>query len=134
MRNNELPTNPNVGIKYDINELSEIVFAGGCFWGVEAFFKRIFGVADVTVGYANGKTKETSYYDIAITGHVEAVNIKYDPNRVTLQTLIEYLFKIIDPTILNKQGNDIGTQYRTGIYYKTDADVNGKIKYTDLRQ
>jgi len=124
MRNNTLPVNPNIGIEYNVDELGEIFFAGGCFWGVEAYFKRIFGVADVTVGYANGKTQKPSYYDIATTGHVEAVSVKYDPNRVTLHTLLEYFFKIIDPTSLNKQGNDVGTQCRTGIYYKDVADLD----------
>jgi len=129
MINNKLPQNPNVDIKYNTAELHEIFLAGGCFWGVEAYFKRIYGVAEVTVGYANGKIPNPTYYDIATTGHVETVNIKYDPNRVTLKTLLEYFLKIIDPTILNKQGNDVGTQYRTGIYYKdaTDLDIINSV-------
>jgi len=123
MRNNKLPVNPNIGIEYNADELREIFFAGGCFWGVEAYFKRIFGVVEVTVGYANGKTQKPTYYDIATTGHVEAVNVKYDSSRLTLKILLEYFFKIIEPTTLNKQGNDVGTQYRTGIYYVDDADL-----------
>ena len=123
MRNNKLPANPNIDIKYNVDELREIFFAGGCFWGVQTYFKRIFGVAEVTVGYANGKTQNPTYYDIATTGDVEAVSVKYDSNRVTLKTLLEYFFKIIEPTSLNKQGNDVGAQYRTGIYYKNDADL-----------
>ena len=124
MINNTLPVNPNIGIEYTTNELHEIFLAGGCFWGVEAYFKRIFGVAEVTVGYANGKIQNPTYYDISTTGHVEAVSVKFDPNRVSLQTLLQYFFKIIEPTSLNKQGNDIGTQYRTGIYYNNIADLN----------
>jgi len=123
MRNNKLPVNPNIGIEFNEDDLREIFFAGGCFWGVQTYFKSIYGVAEVTVGYANGKTQNPTYYDIATTGHVEAVNVKYDSSRVTLKTLLEYFFKIIEPTTLNKQGNDIGTQYRTGIYYVDDSDL-----------
>jgi peptide methionine sulfoxide reductase msrA/msrB len=96
--------------------------AGGCFWGVEAYFTRIYGVVKTSVGYANGKTENPSYHDISATGHAEAVHILYDSDQVSLKTLLEYFFKIIDPTSINKQGNDIGTQYRTGIYYRNEAD------------
>ena len=111
----------------DINnkqsELREIWFAGGCFWGVEAYFARIPGVVRTSVGYANGKTTNPTYYDIKHTGHAETVQINYDPRKVNLRILLEYFFHIIDPTSLNQQGNDIGTQYRTGIYYKDDGDL-----------
>lgn len=109
--------------KNSINELCEIWFAGGCFWGVEAYFARIPGVAGTNVGYANGKTANPSYYDIKHTGHAETVQVSYDPRKVSLHTLLEYFFNIIDPTSINKQGNDIGTQYRTGIYYKDKNDL-----------
>jgi len=104
------------------NRLHEIWLAGGCFWGVEEYFKRIYGVIETSVGYANGKTKNPTYQDIHSSGHVETVHIIYDTSRVSLQTLLEYYFKIIDPTSINKQGNDIGTQYRTGIYYRDEFD------------
>ena len=101
----------------------EIWLAGGCFWGVEEYFKRIDGVMDTTVGYANGKTENPSYHDIPYTEHAETVHITYDLDKVSLQTLLEYFFKIIDPTSSNKQGNDIGTQYRTGIFYSDDDSL-----------
>lgn len=99
-----------------------IWLAGGCFWGVEAFFKKIPGVAETDVGYANGKTEQPGYYDIAQTGHAETVRVTYDPAEVSLAELISYYFMIIDPTSLNRQGNDTGTQYRTGIYYRDAQD------------
>lgn len=102
--------------------LKDIYFAGGCFWGVEAYFKRVPGVVKTEVGYANGLTESTSYREIGDTGHAEAIHIKYDSDTVGLKTLLKHLFNIIDPTVLNRQANDIGTQYRTGIYYIEDKD------------
>ena len=103
---------------------SDIYFAGGCFWGVEEFFSRIAGVYDVTVGYANGKTENPTYQQVCSgeTGHAEAVHVKYNPELVSLEVLIEQFFKVINPLSLNKQGNDIGSQYRTGIYFTNEAD------------
>ena len=117
-----LPNNPNEAIEYKEDKLSEIWFAGGCFWGVQAYFARIYGVAHTSVGYANGKMENPTYKDIPYSGHSEAVYIKYDKSRVELKTLLKYLFKVIDPTSINKQGNDTGEQYRTGIYYKNEED------------
>ncbi len=96
-----------------------IYFAGGCFWGVEAYFQRIDGVVDAVSGYANGKTDNPSYQDVIYrhTGHAETVKVTYDIDKLTLAQLFEYYFRIIDPTSVNKQGNDRGSQYRTGIYY-----------------
>ncbi|WP_300408924.1 peptide-methionine (R)-S-oxide reductase MsrB [Lagierella sp.] len=108
----------------NIENKNEIYFAGGCFWGVEGYFKKIPGVLDTTVGYANGKTEETSYRQIKDTDHSETVKIIYDEDRVSLQDLLEHYFRIIDPTSINKQGNDRGRQYRTGIYYQ---DRNNKL-------
>ncbi len=100
-----------------------IYFAGGCFWGVEEYFSRIEGVLDCVSGYANGKTENPSYEDVCNnnTGHAETVKIDYDTSIVSLQELLIHLFRIIDPTSLNRQGNDKGTQYRTGIYYTEDS-------------
>jgi peptide methionine sulfoxide reductase msrA/msrB len=103
------------------DKLREIWFAGGCFWGIEAYFSHIEGVVETTVGYANGKTENPTYHDIKRTGHVETVHIRYNPDMVSLETLLEYFFMVIDPTSINKQGGDIGTQYRTGIYYRDEA-------------
>ena len=102
--------------------MREIWLAGGCFWGVEAYFAQLPGVLKTEVGYANGQTKNPTYYDIPRTGHAEAVYISYEPNQVALDTLLEYFFKIIDPTSVNRQGNDFGNQYRNGIYYRDEAD------------
>ena len=118
-----LPDNPNVDVSYENSLLSEIYLAGGCFWGVEAYFSRIYGVAKTSVGYANGETEKPGYYDIANTGHAETICVFYDSKLVLLGTLLDYFFKITQPTSKNRQGNDIGTQYRTGIYYKNIQDL-----------
>lgn len=122
-KHSALPENKNKGIVYNKDTLREIALAGGCFWGVEAYFARIKGVAETSVGYANGKTEKPTYHEISSTGHAETVWVRYDPQWVTLQTLLDYYFKIIDPTSKNRQGNDMGTQYRTGIYYTEEADL-----------
>ena len=104
--------------------LREIYFAGGCFWGVEEYFSRIPGVHDVTVGYANGAKDDPSYEEVCSgkTGYAETVHIRYDPQVVGLRTLAEQFFKIINPVSVNRQGNDVGSQYRTGMYYVNDDD------------
>ena len=101
----------------------KIWLAGGCFWGVEAYFARISGVAETNVGYANGKTNNPTYEKIPVTGHVETVEVSYNPQIISLDQLLTYFFGIIDPTIKNRQGPDTGTQYRTGIYYEDEADL-----------
>jgi len=100
----------------------EIWLAGGCFWGVEEYFSRIDGVAETSVGYANGRTEKPGYYDIPDTGHAETVQVVYDTDKISLDGLLEHFFRIIDPTIRNRQGHDVGTQYRTGIYYSDEED------------
>ena len=104
--------------------LRDIYFAGGCFWGVEEYFSRIPGVVGVTSGYANGEKKNPTYQEVCSgrTGHAETVHVRYDPNVVDLQTLAGQFFKIVDPTSVNRQGNDVGSQYRTGLYYVNDED------------
>ncbi|OOF88780.1 peptide methionine sulfoxide reductase [Rodentibacter ratti] len=102
--------------------LREIYLAGGCFWGVEAYMERIYGVKDAVSGYANGNTDKTSYPLLSVTDHAEAVKVTYDANQISLDKLLQYYFKVIDPTSVNKQGNDRGRQYRTGIYYQDSAD------------
>lgn len=100
-----------------------IYLAGGCFWGLEAYFQRIPGVIDAVSGYANGKGDQAPRYEDVIyrgTGHAETVKVTYDADRLNLDEILQYYFRVIDPTSLNKQGNDRGTQYRTGVYY-TDA-------------
>ncbi|MHA0857741.1 peptide-methionine (R)-S-oxide reductase MsrB [Paenibacillus sp. CMAA1364] len=121
----QVSNNPNSTIDYTNTELKTIYLAGGCFWGVEEYMSRIYGVSDVTSGYANGKGENPTYQDVidGDRGFVETVEVKYDPKRVTLEDLIAKYFKVINPLSLNKQGNDIGDQYRTGIYYKDDVDL-----------
>ena len=105
--------------------MKEIVLAGGCFWGVEEFFSRIDGVVDTKVGYANGTVDHPSYEDVCTgtTGHAEACYVKYDENKISLKELLDKFLSVIDPTVLNRQGNDVGSQYRTGIYYIDDDDL-----------
>ena len=95
-----------------------IYLAGGCFWGVEAYFERIDGVLNAVSGYANGHTEHPSYEDVMYrnTGHAETVKVTYNPEQLSLDDILQYYFRIIDPTSLNKQGNDRGSQYRAGIY------------------
>lgn len=97
----------------------EIVFAGGCFWGVQEYFSRVPGVTSTETGYAQSAVANPTYRQVCsgATGAAEAVRIVFDPERVPLALLARRLFRIIDPVSLNRQGNDFGTQYRTGIYY-----------------
>lgn len=106
--------------------MKEIYFAGGCFWGTEHYFKQIDGVISTTVGYANGNTDNPTYQEVYTdtTGYAECVKIEYDADIVSLRTLVELFFKSIDPTSLNRQGEDCGTRYRTGIYYNSEDDID----------
>ena len=99
-----------------------IYLAGGCFWGVEEYFSRVSGVLDAVSGYANGKGDTTNYQLLHATDHAETVKVTYDPNKISLDKLLQYYFRVIDPTSINKQGNDRGRQYRTGIYYQNEQD------------
>ena len=102
----------------------EIYFAGGCFWGVEKFFSLIDGVSETAVGYANGKTENPTYEEVCKkdTGHAEVVKVVYQGDKLPLSFLLDMFYSIIDPTSLNRQGGDIGPQYRTGIYYVNHED------------
>jgi peptide-methionine (S)-S-oxide reductase len=99
-----------------------LVLGGGCFWCTEAVYVKVRGVTDVESGYSNGSTKNPSYEQVCTgtTGHNEVVKLTYDPAQVTTRQLLEIFFVVHDPTQLNRQGNDVGTQYRSGIYYTTD--------------
>ena len=105
-------------------ETKTIYFAGGCFWGVEHFFKGVDGVVEATPGYANGWGDNPTYEDVYTdtTGFAETVRVRYDSARVPLETLLRLYFAIIDPLSLNQQGHDTGTRYRTGIYYAEASD------------
>lgn len=101
-----------------------IYLAGGCFWGIEAYFGYIKGVMKSRVGYANSNIDNPSYEMVCsgATNAVEAVEITYDDNIISLDSILDEFFSIIDPTTLNRQGNDIGTQYRSGIYFINDYE------------
>lgn len=107
-----------------------IIVGGGCFWGVEAYFQRLKGVTYTEVGYANGNIENPTYEQVCSgeASHVEAVYIKYD-NTITLTKILEHLFRIIDPYSVNKQGGDIGIQYRTGVYYVDEEDLLEIMKF-----
>ena len=127
------PANPEL--------IKTIYVAGGCFWGVEEFMDRIPGVLDAESGYANGNSDTVTYQEVCFsnTGHAETVKVSYDASVVPLNVLLETFFTIIDPTSVNRQGNDMGSQYRTGIYYTDEADLpviqavvqNEQEKYLD---
>ncbi|WP_455628466.1 peptide-methionine (R)-S-oxide reductase MsrB [Parabacteroides chinchillae] len=120
----EVVNNLNIQEKNVMKNQSEIYFAGGCFWGTEHFMKQIDGVTATQVGYANGNIDNPTYEQVCTdkTGFAETVKVKYDPQKVNLSLLIDLYFKTIDPTSLNRQGGDRGSQYRTGIYYTDEAD------------
>ena len=104
--------------------MKEIYFAAGCFWGAQHFFSGVDGVKEAVAGYANGNGENPSYEEVYTdtTGFAETVRVRYDETRISLPQLTELYFTIIDPLSLNKQGGDIGTRYRTGVYYKEEAD------------
>ena len=104
-----------------MSELQTITLGGGCFWCTEAVYVKVRGVTDVESGYSNGQAAKPSYEEVCTgrTGCNEVVKLSYDPADITLREILEILFVIHDPTSLNRQGNDAGTQYRSGIYYET---------------
>ena len=104
--------------------MKEIYFAAGCFWGAQHFFAGVDGVKEAVAGYANGNGENPRYEEVYTdtTGFAETVRVRYDETRISLPQLTELYFTIIDPLSLNKQGGDIGTRYRTGVYYKEEAD------------
>jgi len=107
-----------------MSELQTITLGGGCFWCTEAVYVKVRGVLDVESGYSNGRAARPSYEEVCSgrTGSNEVVKLTYDPQDITLKEILEILFVIHDPTTLNRQGNDAGTQYRSGIYFSTPED------------
>jgi peptide-methionine (S)-S-oxide reductase len=95
------------------------VFAGGCFWGTQAVFERLRGVLKTTVGYAGGSAATATYEQVTTetTGHAESVEVVYDPSKITYGQLLRVFFTVHDPTTLNRQGNDVGTSYRSAVFY-----------------
>ena len=115
------------------NNLEKATFGGGCFWCVEAVFERIDGVSDVISGYAGGHTKNPTYYEVTSgkTGHAEVCQITFDPAKISYDELLDIFWQAHDPTTLNRQGNDKGTQYRSAIYFHNNSQqksVNASIE------
>lgn len=100
-----------------------VIVAGGCFWGLEDLLRNLGGVVSTRVGYSGGDFDDPRYADIKTgrTGHAEAVRVDYDEDEVSLKEVLHYLFRIHDPTTKNRQGNDIGSQYRSAVFYRDDA-------------
>jgi peptide-methionine (S)-S-oxide reductase len=107
----------------DTNSLQQTVLAGGCFWCLEAVFDQVRGVIDVVSGYAGGRRPQPTYEQVCsgLTGHAEVVQITFDPQVISFEDLLHIFFTIHDPTTLNRQGADVGTQYRSAIFYTSKA-------------
>jgi peptide-methionine (S)-S-oxide reductase len=126
---------PAVDEQQTANKGSEtVVFAGGCFWGIQAVFEHIKGVTKTTAGFSGGNAKSPSYEDVSSgeTGHAESVEVVYDPSQVTFGQLLQVFFSVAhDPTELNRQGPDEGTQYRSAIFYETPDQQHIAQAYVD---
>lgn len=116
--------------------MKKIVVAGGCFWGVEEYYRRVLGIISTRVGYAQGKIENPSYEQVKsqMSDHVEAVELTYDESIISLNKIMELLFRIIDPTSINQQKEDKGTQYRTGIYTTDEEELNRIKEYVFHQQ
>jgi peptide-methionine (S)-S-oxide reductase len=114
-----------------VNETEKVAFGGGCFWCTEAVFLELKGVVAVTPGYAGGKTENPTYEQVSTgkTGHAEVVLVEYDPQIISFQKLLEVFFESHDPTSLNRQGNDVGTQYRSIVLYSNQSQFQEAKNY-----
>lgn len=120
--------------KQNNSNFETVIFAGGCFWCTEAVFQRLNGVVKVVSGYTGGNIKNPAYREICTgrTGHAEGVKISFDPSIVSYMDLLEVFFATHDPTTLNRQGNDVGTQYRSEIFYTTPEQKQMAEEFIDL--
>lgn len=121
---------------YVINQLLEdkfmkkMILAGGCFWGVQAYFDRVKGVTFTETGYIDGMSEKPTYQDVLNgSGHTEAIYLEYDEDKISLKKILDHYFNIIDPTLINRQGNDIGINYRTGIYCFNKEEMDAVLRY-----
>ncbi len=116
--------------------MREIYLAGGCFWGVQAYYDKKEGILETIVGYANGNVDCPTYEQVCTktTGHAETLHIKFDEKVLLLEEILNYFWRIIDPTVLNRQGPDIGSQYRTGVYYTDETMLDTIISSRDNEQ
>lgn len=121
-------------LKMDNKKMETAIFAGGCFWCTEAFFTDLKGVEKVTSGYIGGKTENPTYREVCTgnTGHAEAIKIEFNPDEVAYEDLLEIFFATHDPTTLNKQGADVGTQYRSEIFYTSEAQKSAAENFIKL--
>src|SRR5579884_1627164 len=109
------------------------ILAAGCFWGVQDYFDQVPGVLETEVGYIGGRVDQPTYEQVCsrTTGHAEAVKITYDPSKITYQTMLRQFFRMHDPTQLNRQGPDIGDNYRSAIFYLNDGQKTAAQKMID---
>ena len=117
--------------------MEKAMFGAGCFWGVEAAFRKIKGVLNVTSGYSGGTTENPSYQDVCSgqTGHAEVVEVEFDPNQVSYEELLDVFWRIHNPTTLNRQGPDVGSQYRSAIFfYSPEQEAKAKEAIEKLRE
>ncbi|MBT8256501.1 MAG: peptide-methionine (S)-S-oxide reductase MsrA [Bacteroidia bacterium] len=117
-----------------MNRSEEVVLANGCFWCTEAVFQRIDGVSEVVSGYTGGHIKNPAYREVCSgrTGHAEGLKITFDPEKISFDTLLEVFFATHDPTTLNRQGNDVGTQYRSEIFYTSEEQRTKSISFIEI--
>ena len=114
------------------DKLEIATLAGGCFWGVEELFRQLPGVTDTEVGYTGGTLENPTYQEVkrGDTGHAETIQIEFDPSKISYEEILNYFFRLHDPTTLNRQGNDIGSQYRSAIFYHDEQQrtIAEKVK------